>query len=194
MSAPPPPPAARPPPRGRDDEGVYRARGQFSVAVLGVYAFLLIVLFLVVVPREPPGYLWVPYVLVAAILFFVARYLTTSYRIDDTHLRATRLFGGRRIALEQVRRIEYSALRDLAPTGAMAALGPIGWRGRMWSPSIGQFDSVFTEAGQGILVTAGGNPLYISPVRREEFARELSRRVRSYTGPLEQDVGHPGPG
>lgn len=181
------------PPSPLDDDGVYRARGRFSVAVVVVYVVLLLVLLFVVVPREATTFAWVPYFLSALIVFLVVRYLSTTYRIDESELRAARLLGGRKIPLDQIRRIEYSALRDLAATG-MLALGPIGWHGRLWSPVIGEFDTVFTDAGRGLLVTAAGNPLYISPQNPEEFARELSRRVRSYTGPLEKDVGHPGPG
>ena len=95
--------------------------------------------------------------------------------------------------LEEIRGIEYAALRDLAPTGAFAAFGPIGWHGRMWSPEHGTFDSVFSDPARGLFISNAGNPLYISPTNPDAFARELSRRVRSFTGPLERDVGHPGP-
>ena len=61
----------------------------------------------------------------------------------------------------------------------------------MWSPSIGKFDAVYTDPAKGILVSEGDVPLYISPVNLPEFARELSRRVRSYTGRLAVDVGDP---
>jgi len=136
----------------------------------------------------------VPYALIALLVLFLGRYFSTHYSIDDSFLRASRFLGGRRIPLEEVRRIEYSALRDLAPSGLMAALGPWGWRGRMWSPVIGPFDSVFTDPANGLLVSGPGHPLFLSPRDPAGFARELSRRVRSYTGPLEADVGHPGAG
>lgn len=63
----------------------------------------------------------------------------------------------------------------------------------MWSPTIGQFDAIYTDPAKGLLVTAGEVPLYLSPRDPDEFARELSRRVRSYTGPLQVDVGYPTP-
>ena len=139
-----------------------------------------------------PAYAWAPYVLVALALLFLARYVTTAYILDDSFLRARRVLGGRRIALERVRKIEFTSIRDLGSTGGI--LGSWGWRGRMWSSRVGYLDAIFTDAAQGILVTADGVPLYISPVDRLEFARELSRRVRSYTGRLTVDVGDPSAG
>ena len=140
-----------------------------------------------------PGVLawWAPYVIAVLLLGALGRYLSTHYRIDDAHLRAIRLFGGVRIRLDQVRRIEYASLRNLTPVGGF--LGSWGWRGRMWSPQIGRFDSVYTDAASGLLVTAGDYPLYLSPRDPAAFARELSRRVRSYTGRLTVDVGAPAP-
>jgi hypothetical protein len=178
--------------RPLDAHGRYRARGRLSAAVLGAYVVLLLLVIFVVTPRSSSSALWVPYVLVALTLLFLVRYVTTSYSIDETCLRARKFLGGRKVLLEEVRRIEYSSLRDLAPTGGWFGVGSWGWRGRMWSPSVGEFDSVYTDAARGLLVTAGTHPLYLSPSDREEFAKELSRRVRSYNGPLAKDVGSPG--
>jgi hypothetical protein len=130
---------------------------------------------------------WIPLVIVALLLFFLARYLTTRYRVDDTYVRAWRLLGGQKVALDRIRRIEYASLRDLSPTGF---LGSWGWRGRMWSPIIGTFDVIQTESA-GLLVSGGIYPLFISPRDPAAFARELSRRVRSYSGRLAVDVGDP---
>lgn len=174
-----------------DPEGKFRSWGRLSVGVIGTYVVLLLIIVFVLIPREPSSSWWVPYALAILIALFLGRYFSTHYTIDDSFLRASRILGGRRVPLEEVRRIEYSALRDLAPSGLMAALGPWGWRGRMWSPVIGRFDSIFTDPANGILVTGPEYPLYFSPRDPEAFARELSRRVRSYTGPLEVDVGHP---
>jgi hypothetical protein len=110
--------------------------------------------------------------------------------MDDLQLRAWRLLGGVRLRLDQVRRIEYVSLRDLSPTGGI--LGSWGWRGRMWSPVIGRFNSIHTDAANGLLITSSEDSLYISPRDQVGFARELSRRVRSYTGRLAVDVGDPG--
>jgi hypothetical protein len=123
-------------------------------------------------------------------VFFLVRYLSTSYSIDDVYLRAWRIAGGRRIHLADVRKIEVIRLRDLSPTGFF---GSWGWRGRMWSPLIGHFDAIYSDP-TGLLLTADGVPLFISPRHAGEFARELSRRVRSYTGPLAVDAGAPVPG
>jgi hypothetical protein len=119
----------------------------------------------------------------------LVRYLSTTYSIDGVYLHAWRLLGGVRVRLDRVRRIEYVSLRDLSPTGGI--FGSWGWRGRMWSPLIGRFDAIYTDGARGILVTAGEFPLYFSPHNPDAFARELSRRVRSYTGRLAVDVGDP---
>jgi hypothetical protein len=171
-----------------DHEGRYHARGRVSYAVVGTYVVMMLIVLLVLPSSVVISIRWVPYALAAFLLVALVRYLSTSYRIDDLQLRAWRIFGGRRVELEQVRRIEFASLRDLSPTGFFGAWG---WRGRMWSPLIGRFDSIHTEATGGLLITAGDVPVYISPRDPEGFARELSRRVRSYTGRLAYDVGDP---
>ena len=142
-------------------------------------------------PRTTGGYEWVPYLLVGVTVLLLARYLSTFYTLDDTFLRAHRILGGRTIRLEEVRRIEYASLRELVPITGGFGIGSWGWHGRMYSPALGEFDSVYTDPARGLLVTAGTFPLYLSPRHPAEFARELSRRVRSYTGPLPKDVGDP---
>jgi hypothetical protein len=164
------------------------------VGVVGAYLALLLLVAVLFVPTSAGAPGWGAWVLVGLVVFFLARYLSTTYTLDDTDLRAWRILGGRRLPLEEVRRIEYARLRDLVPTTGAFGLGSFGWRGRMWSATIGEFDAIYTDAGNGILVTAGSTPLFLSPHRPEEFARELSRRVRSYTGPLAKDVGAPGSG
>jgi PH (Pleckstrin Homology) domain-containing protein len=173
-------------------DGIYRARGQFSITLIGVYVFLALIIALVVWPDVSSAYRWVPYFLLGLIVFLLVRYLSTNYTLDDTKLRARRLLGGRTIELDEVRSIEYASLRSLTPTTGWFGVGPLGWHGRMWSPQVGEFDTVYTEPARGLLVTAGTHPLYLSPKAPEAFARELSRRVRSYTGPLAKDVGAPG--
>jgi hypothetical protein len=175
-----------------DREGRYHDSSRVVYSVVGAYVVLLLLIGLVILPRSATSDLWVPYVLIVALVFYLVRYFSTRYTIDDTYLRARRIAGSRRVLLEEVRRIEYSSMRDLGGTG-FAGLGTWGWRGRTWSPTIGSFDSVYTDPARGLLVTAGEYPLYISPKHLEEFARELSRRVRSYTGPLPVDVGYPTP-
>jgi hypothetical protein len=170
-----------------DSQGVYRRRGKLSYSVVGVYVFLILLLF-IVLPNAGLREGWTFEIILLFFVFFLIRYLSTTYSISDTHLRAWRILGSRRIHLDQVRQIEYSSIRDLGPTGF---IGSWGYRGRMWSPVIGHFDAIYTDPAAGILVTAEGVPLYISPGHMPEFARELSRRVRSYTGRLEVDVGDP---
>jgi hypothetical protein len=164
---------------------------RFSVGVVVAYVLIAVLIVAFVAPRSSSRYVWVPYFLEAIILLFLARYFSTRYTLDDTDLVAWRILGGRRIHLEDVRSIEFANLRDLVTTGGIFGMGSWGWRGRMHSLTVGEFDSIYTDAASGILVTAGAYPLYISPRDPQEFARELSRRVRSYTGPLTKDVGVP---
>jgi hypothetical protein len=153
------------------------------------YGLLIAAVLYLLLPNHTVLSLLGVYVILGVLAFLLARYLSTYYVLDEENLHARRILGGRTIALEEVRRIDYARLRDLAPTGGWFGLGSWGWRGRMWSSTIGEMDAIFTDPAMGILVTAGEVPLYISPHRPEAFARELSRRVRSYTGPLEHDVG-----
>lgn len=173
------------------DEGRVTVGGRIAYSIVGAYVLLLLLLFVFVTPTTSGEYVWVPYLLLAVTLLLMARYLSTNYTLDDTFLRARRLLGGRVIRLEEVRRIEYGSLRDLVPISGGLGLGSWGWHGRMYSPTIGEFDSIYTDAARGLVVTAGTHPLYISPKDPVAFARELSRRVRSYTGPLAKDVGDP---
>jgi len=91
------------------------------------------------------------------------------------------------VNLHEVRKIQFVNLGDLSPGGFF---GSWGWRGRMWTPSIGRIDAIYTSP-KGILITAGEIPLFISPHDPSAFARELSRRVRSYRAPLVVDDGAP---
>ncbi len=170
-----------PPPPVLDAWRRYRAHGKISYYVVGFYLILLAVAVLVI--HAPTSEPWLIPLLAFVILLFLVRYLSTSYTIDSEYLRAWRLLGGQRARLKNVRRIEYASLRDLSATGFW---GSWGWRGRMWSPRIGRFDSIYTETS-GLLVTAGDVPLFISPVHPEAFAQELSRRVRSVGGRLLSD-------
>jgi hypothetical protein len=164
---------------------------QLSIGVIVAYAIIALLLVVVVGPDLGGRYSWSLYLLLAVTLLFLVRYLSTRYWMDDTDLHAWRLLGSRKIPLEEIRAIEFASLRDLVPTGGLLGIGAFGWRGRMYSQAVGEFDSIYTEAAKGLLVTAGAYPLYISPKDPERFARELSRRARSYSGPLLKDVGHP---
>lgn len=159
--------------------------------MVGAYLFLLLLVVVFLPNSTLTSVWWAPWAIAAFLLGSLARYLSTSYRVDDSTLSAWRILGGRRMRLDEVRKIEYANLRDLAPTGGL--LGSWGWRGRMWSAQLGRFDSIYTDAAHGLLVSAGDVPLYISPTDPAAFARELSRRVRSYSGRLAVDVGDPSP-
>jgi hypothetical protein len=129
---------------------------------------------------------FIAWILTAILVLFLVRMVSTRYILDAEKFHAWRLFGSRSVALDNVRKIESGNLRDLGP---VSFLGGWGWRGRMWSPVIGPFDAIYTIS-RGLLVTADRVPVFISPKDPARFARELSRRVRSYAGPLEVDVGH----
>ena len=168
-------------------EFVVYGRRSAAVVVVYVVAALLLLYFTKAYTLDAASPL-TSYLLVAIVAAFLVRYLLTQYRMDDATLFAWRPVGSRRVRLETVRRIEYANLRDLGPVGMF---GSWGYRGRMWSPVIGSFDAIYTDP-KGLLVTAGEYPLFISPKDPDGFARELSRRVRSYTGRLEVDVGDTG--
>ena len=170
-----------------DAAGRYHAHGTISYVTVGVYIVLLLLLYFFVLPSPLDSNHYLVFVLMAGTIFLLIRYATTSYTIDDSDLRAWRILGPRRMPLSDIRKIEFMALRDLSPTGFFGAWG---YRGRMWSPYISSFDAVFTDP-VGLLITGGPYPMFISPRNREAFARELSRRARSYTGPLTVDVGFP---
>lgn len=158
-----------------------------SYLVIGAYVFLLLLVVLIVPSSPIITYSWLVWVIAALVLFFLARYLSTCYWIDADRLTAFRILGRRNVQLEEIRRIQFASLRDLSPTGFFGAWG---YRGRMWSPVIGKFDSIHTSSA-GIMIVAGEVPLFISPRHPKQFARELSRRVRSYRGRLEVDDGVP---
>jgi hypothetical protein len=168
-----------------DSNGRYLIRGKYSTWNIGAYLVLLGVIYLLI--RDPGGNYWVPWALTAVVLLLLARYLSTHYVLDDASLRASRLLGGRKLALEDIRQIDYASVRDLSPVGFF---GSWGWRGRMWSPRVGALDLIYTDTF-GLLIETTGVPLFISPADPAAFARELSRRVRSFNGPLELDVGDP---
>ena len=155
------------------------------LSTVGFY-ILLVALLLYADSRNPTGgFPFVVTFLIAVILVFLARFLTTEYLLDAEFLRARRLFGSRRVRLEEVRKIEYGNLREL---GGVSFFGGWGWRGRLWSPVVGAFDSISTVS-RGLLVSEGRVPVFISPKDVDGFARELSRRARSYHEELEVDVG-----
>ncbi len=170
-----------------DSSGSYFVGADLSYLVIGTYLFLLLLVVLILPTSAIVLYSWLPWVIAALVVFFLARYLSTCYWIDADRLTAFRILGGRHVSLDHVERIQFASLRDLSPTGFF---GSWGYRGRMWSPVVGKFDSVYTSSS-GLLIVAGDVPLFISPRHPQEFARELSRRVRSYRGPLEVDDGAP---
>ncbi|MCI4345718.1 MAG: PH domain-containing protein [Thermoplasmata archaeon] len=149
---------------------------------ISVVVFYIALMFIVLaVEFYSPSASYVPYLyplLEVLLLLFLLRYATTRYRIDGHALYAQRILGGRRVPLEEIRKIQYANLRELGPVGLSASWG---WRGRGWSPVVGKMDSVATVS-RGLLVSAGEIPVFISPVDAVGFRRELSRRVRSVGG------------
>ncbi|MCI4334659.1 MAG: PH domain-containing protein [Thermoplasmata archaeon] len=158
---------------------IFRMPAAKSMGVIVFYILLM----LIVLGAEfySPSASYVPYLyplLEIVLLLFLLRYATTGYRVDGASLYASRILGGRRIPLEQIRKIQYANLRELGPMGITMSFG---WRGRGWSPTVGKMDSISTVS-RGLLVTAGEVPIFISPVDAIGFRRELSRRVRSAPG------------
>jgi hypothetical protein len=170
--------------------GLYRHPATISYGVIGFYLFLVILL---LVAGRNNVFVNIPYltvILSAALLVFLARYLSTRYWMDSEYVGVWRLFGSRKVRLDDIRKIEFANLRDLGPVGI---IGTWGWRGRVWSPVVGRFDATNTVS-EGILIASGQAGLFISPKNPIEFARELSRRARSYDVVLETDAGAPGSG
>lgn len=153
-----------------------------SAKSIGVVIFYIVLMLIVLVAEYySPSTGYIPYLypaLEVALVLFLLRYVTTTYRIDTEQLHATRLLGGRRVPLELVRKIQFANLRELGPVGISMTWG---WRGRAWSPIVGKMDTVSTSS-RGLLVTAGEVPVFISPADPVAFKRELSRRVRSASG------------
>jgi hypothetical protein len=176
-----------PAPPALDADGRYHAHGVFSPITVGVYVVVILLLYFVVLRSPLTSDPDVIYALIVATAFLLLRYFSTGYYIDDTYLHARRILGPRRIPLEDIRKIEFMRLRDLSPTGFF---GSWGYRGRMWSPYVGSFDGIYTDP-TGLLVSPSGTPLFISPKDPEAFARELSRRARSYSADISVDHGRP---
>jgi hypothetical protein len=173
------PPAS---PARSPDAGRYVSIAPRSIPVVALYVILALALFYY---RNAISTPWAFDLLSLTLAVYLARYLTTYYVLDADVLRARRLFGSRRIRFEEIRAIQLANLRDLGPVGLV---GTWGWRGRVWSPIIGTFDTVHTVS-PGVLVTAGKVPIFITPRDPAAFARELSRRARSWGVELPVDPG-----
>lgn len=158
-----------------DDQGRVVQYAPRSAAVIGFYA-VLIGLLLWLEPRTSFAIPSLPLLLAAILAVYLARYLTTRYVLDAETLGALRLFGSRRVRLEEVRAIELANLRDI---GSIGMFGTWGWRSRVFSPLLGPFETIHTVSS-GLLVTVGAVPLFISPRDPTAFGRELSRRARSW--------------
>jgi hypothetical protein len=174
---------------GRADAGgrfVMHAAIPWGVVVF--YVILILLVTYIELIHELPSSPYLFFVLVGVLVIFLARMLSTRYVLDADRVIASRLFGSRRARLDRVRKIEHASLRELAP---VSLFGGWGWRGRAWSPTIGRFDSLHTTSA-GVLVTVDEYPMFLTPRDPPAFARELSRRVRSYVGEIEVDVGAPG--
>jgi hypothetical protein len=167
--------------------GAYVSIAPRSIVVVGFYLVLALLLFLY---RNAISTPWAFDVLSIVLVIYLVRYVSTYYVLDADFLKARRLFGSRRIRLEDVRSIQLANLRDLGPAGLV---GTWGWRGRVWSPIVGRFDTVHTVS-PGLLISAGPVPLFISPRDPVAFARELSRRARSWGVDLPVDPGAVVPG
>lgn len=164
-------------------DGRWRSHSPIDPAVVVVYAIL--VLLLAVFGRSPGPTPLIPnplLLLAGLVVIYFVRYASTSYSMDSDRFLAWRLFGSRSIPLETIRKIELANLRDLSPTGFFRGWG---WRGRVWSPIIGGFDTVHTVSAGVMIAPDSGVPLFVSPKDPAAFVQELSRRARSYRGHVE---------
>jgi hypothetical protein len=153
----------------------YRMTAKLSAGIVGFYFILIGAITYIGTYRLTSPL--IAEVLVAALIIYLGRYLSTRYLLDSRSFIAARLFGSRRIPIEEIRHVTPANLRDLAP---VSFIGSWGWRGRMWSPRIGSFDTVHTTS-DGLLVSGGdGVPVFISPKDPTAFVAELDRRVRSF--------------
>ncbi|MGA7924294.1 MAG: hypothetical protein WCA77_10005 [Thermoplasmata archaeon] len=182
-SGPEPAPVRAPP--ALDAQGRFVMHSGIPIAVIVFYAILILIIVYAGLRGTFSSFPDISYILVGILLIFLVRLLSTRYVLDSEYLRAWRLFGSRKVKLTEVRAIQTTSLRDLGPIGFF---GTWGWRGRTWSPIVGSFDGIYTTTA-GLLVKAGAYPLFLSPEDPETFARELSRRVRSYRGSLEDGDG-----
>lgn len=155
--------------------GRWREHAPVSVGVAILYGVLVLALIFL---GRPTGRSAIPNplaLLAILVVVFFARYASTTYSMDAERVHARRLFGSRTISFHEIHKIELASLRELSPT---SLLGGWGWRGRMWSATVGSFDSIHTVA-RGVLIHTEEIPLFVSPKDPVGFARELSRRVRS---------------
>jgi hypothetical protein len=164
----------------------YRQTARYSIGVFVFYAFLILIMVWVYLRGSADivsSYL-VPFILLLLIVYYI-RYMSTHYRIDGRSFYASRLFGSRKLALRNIRKVQRANLREL---GGIGMLGTWGWRGRVWSPILGPYDTVHTTS-EGLLVTGLKVPVFISPRDPEAFQRELVRRVRAESGDEPPDTG-----
>jgi hypothetical protein len=148
----------------------YSQRSSVSGAVVGTYLFIILIFVLL---WKAWGLLneYASAFLILVLLVYLARILSLTYKIRDDTLKASRLFGSRTVPLDSIRRVEAGSLRELAP---VSWTGGWGWRSRMWSPVIGYFDNLST-VHQGLVIYGDGVPLFISPVDRDVFLKELDK-------------------
>ena len=167
--------------------GMWISHAPLPIEVVVFYGIVIVIL-LVLGRATGPSILPSPVLLLdLVVVIFLLRYVSTTYSMDSERFYARRLFGSRAIRLEDVRRIEFASLRELSPTGFF---GGWGWRGRMWSPVAGSFDSIHTRSA-GVMIYAGDVPLFVSPRDPAELATELSRRATSYSGSVGARTGDP---
>lgn len=111
-------------------EGRFTMPARYSIGVIVAYAIIGLLLVLVVGRESSVGFGWPLYFLLAVTVFFLARYLSTRYVLDDTNFTAWRLFGSRRIPLEEVRaigpRASASSLRPADSSASARSDGGVG--------------------------------------------------------------------
>jgi hypothetical protein len=140
-------------------------------ATVGAYVLLTIVVAVLTLDRSIPEYAGL--FLGGLLVLYLGRLLSLSYSIRDGVLRAQRLFGTRHAELKDIRKVEPRSLRDISP---VSFVGGWGWRSRMWSPVIGNFDNL-SSIHRGLMIYAGEVPFFISPRDPDAFLDVLQKET-----------------
>ncbi|MCI4369372.1 MAG: hypothetical protein L3K09_07420, partial [Thermoplasmata archaeon] len=93
-----------------EDSGRWSAPAAVPVLVIGFYAVLILVLAYATTRPAASSFPYITELLAVILLLFLARMLSTRYTLDADQLHAWRLFGSRRVRLEEVRKIEFANL------------------------------------------------------------------------------------
>ncbi|MBI4246157.1 MAG: hypothetical protein HY614_03115 [Candidatus Rokubacteria bacterium] len=112
----------------------------------------------------------------ALILFFVARFAPTGYRLAPDGLHVERRAGPTVIAYAMIRSVDRLP-RPLAGFGLNASKGVFGRFGRFWNTTLGFYRLFLTNRQNVVWLQTSGGWVGLSPDRPDEFVERLSRRI-----------------